>query len=228
MFPIHKDDWMFVVNKLVTSPVWLIQDKTITDGSTQGVLCFGSQAEGTDVGIDFIKLYDTEAETNAAIEADGLGEQSVARQVSWGALGTEWRGIHYQGKFRCLMGGQGWFATSLTWSPGHGDVVSDPYTMAVGMKINGSIVAVNGAVVLGSDTAQVLFIAQENDFDTNGEVEWVIRPIFEWSMEFEECQLLMTRCNMRSAIYANTLFLEKVKGKDPEDTLIERMNKNEK
>ena len=151
MFPIRKDDWMFIVDKPVTAPAWLIQNKSVTDGSTQGVLCFGSQSEGTDVGIDFIKLFDTEEEANEAINADALADQSVARQVSWGAIGSEWRGIHYKDRFRCLMGGQGWFATSLTWSPGHGDVVADPYTMAVGMMLNGSIVAVNGAVVLGSD-----------------------------------------------------------------------------
>ena len=112
---------MFVVDKTSTAPVWCIQDASITDGSTQGVLCYGSKAEGTDVGIDFIKLYETEAEAQADIDAEDLIEKSVPRQVSWAALGMEWRGVFYKERFRCLMGGQGWFAQSLTWSPGHGD-----------------------------------------------------------------------------------------------------------
>lgn len=224
MFPIHKEDWMFVVDKTSTAPVWCIQDASITDGSTQGVMCYGSKAEGTDVGIDFIKLYETEAEAQADINTEELTEKSVARQVSWAALGMEWRGVFYKERFRCLMGGQGWFAQSLTWSPGHGDVVSDPYTMAVGMNLNGSLVTVDGAVVLGSDSAQVLFIAQENGFDTDGDVQWILKPLFEWSIDFELCQLLMTRCNLRTALYANTSFLERVAGKDPEESIIERMN----
>jgi hypothetical protein len=228
MFPIHKEDWMFVVDKFSTAPVWCIQDVKVKDGSLQGVLCYGSKAEGTDVGIDFVKLFDTFAEAQADIYTEALSTTSVPRQVSWAALGMEWRGVFYKEKFRCLMGGQGWFAQSLTWSPGHGDVVSDPYTMAVGMKLNGSVVTVDDAVVLGSDTAQVLFIAQENNYDTDGDVEWICKPLFEWSIDFEQCQLLMTRCNLRTALYANTHFLEKVAGKDPEESMIERMGNEER
>lgn len=224
MFPIRKDDWMFIVDKPSSAPVWCIKDANITDGSMQGVLCYGSKADGTDVGIDFIKIYDTEVEAMADINKEDIGDKSAPFQVSWGALGMEWRGIYYKDRFRLLMGGQGWFATSLTWSPGHGDVVSDPYTMAVGVKINGHIAAVNDAVILGSDSAQVLFIAQENDLDMDGDVEWILRPLFEWAVDFEQCQLLMTRCDLRSAIYANTAFLEKIAGKDPEDSMIERIN----
>jgi hypothetical protein len=70
----------------------------------------------------------------------------------------------------------------------------------------------------------VLFIAQENGFDTDGDVQWILKPLFEWSIDFELCQLLMTRCNLRTALYANTSFLERVAGKDPEESIIERMN----
>lgn len=228
MFPIRKDDWMFIVDKPSSAPVWCIQDANITDGSMQGVLCYGSKADGTDVGIDFIKIYDTEAQALADINHEGIGDKSAPFQISWGALGMEWRGVYYKDRFRCLMGGQGWFATSLTWSPGHGDIVSDPYTMAVGVKINGHIAAVNDAVILGSDSAQVLFIAQENDLDMDGDVEWILRPLFEWAVDFEQCQLLMTRSDLRSAIYANTAFLEKIAGKDPEDSMIERINNEDR
>jgi hypothetical protein len=228
MFPIDKEDWMFIVNKTATAPVWCIQDVTVDDGSLQGVLCFGSNTDGTDVGIDFIKVYDTEDEVVADILMESLSGKSVPRQVSWAALAMEWRGIYYKDKFRCLMGGLGWFAQSLTWSPGHGDVVSDPYTMAMGMKINGVIADVDGAVILGSDSAQALFVAQENDYVVDDSMQWVCKPLFEWSIEFEFCQLLMSRCNLRNALFANTYFIEKFTGKDPEDSLIERMKNEER
>jgi hypothetical protein len=228
MFPIRKDDWMFIADKASSAPVWCIKDANVTDGSMQGVLCYGSKADGTDVGIDFIKIYDTEAEALADIDSEGIGSKSAPFQVSWGALGMEWRGIFYKERFRCLLGGQGWFATSLTWSPGHGDIVSDPYTMAVGVKINGHIATVNDAVILGSDSAQVLFIAQENDLDMDGDVEWILKPLFEWAVDFEQCQLLMSRCDLRAAIYANTAFLEKIAGKDPEESIIERISNEER
>jgi len=223
MFPIRKEDWMFIVDKPSSAPVWCIQDANITDGSMQGVLCYGSKADGTDVGIDFIKIYDTKEEALADIDAEGVSGKSAPFQVSWGALGMDWRGVYYKEHFRCLMGGLGWFAQSLTWSPGHGDVVSDPYTMAVGVKVNGHIATVNDAVILGSDSAQVLYIAQENDFDMDGDVEWVLKPLFEWSIDFQYCQTLMSRTDLRTALYANTNFLERVVGKDPEDSMIERM-----
>lgn len=228
MFPIHRDDWAYVVDKTSAALVWCIQDISVDDGSLQGVLCFGSKANGTDVGIDFIKLYDTETETLADISTESLSGISVPRQVSWAALAMDWRGIYYKEKFRCLMGGQGWSAQSLTWSPGYGDIVSDPYTMAMGLKLNGIIATVNGAVILGSDCVQALFIAQDNDCAVHDDVQWVCKPLFEWSLEFEHCQLLQSTCNLRTALLANTWFVDKCMA-DPEDVLIEKMNvKNRK
>jgi hypothetical protein len=101
--------------------------------------------------------------------------------------------------------------------------------MAVGVKVNGHIATVNDAVILGSDSAQVLFIAQENDIDVDThDVEWVLRPLFEWAVDFEQCQLLMSRSDLRSALYANTSFLEKIAGKDPEESIIARLQSEER
>lgn len=158
----------------------------------------------------------------------GFKESIVARPVTWASLGMCFRMIIYRNKMRLLMGGKGWIATSLTYTPSiNSKLICDPQTTIVVAEYKGEYLVKDDAVIIGSSMEDLMInlskaeVNIENiaDFDS---LKFSVYPL----LRFAENATLYYHGNTHSvteALMNNYSFVRSVMGGDEEDKLIAKL-----
>ena len=157
-----------------------------------------------------------------------VGEGIIARPITWASLGQCFRMIVYRNKMRLLMGGKGWIATALTYTPSRASsLICDPQTTVVVAEYKGDIITHENAIIVGTSLEDLftnLSMCEVNidNYKDMESLKFVVYPL----LKFADGETLYYHGNthsVREALMNNYGFVTEVLGGDEEDRLIAKM-----
>ena len=155
-------------------------------------------------------------------------ETVTARPITWSSLGMCFRMIIYRNKMRLLMGGKGWVANALTYTPSvNAKLICDPQTPVVVAEYKGEYIVKDDAIVVGISLEDLMInlgkaeVSVENiaDFDL---LKFSVYPL----LKFADGATLYYHGKTHSvaeALMTNYSFVRSVMGGDEEDQLIAKL-----
>jgi hypothetical protein len=160
-----------------------------------------------------------------------VGEGIIARQVTWASLGMCFRMIIYRNKMRLLMGGKGWNATALTYTPSRAaKLICDPQTTVVVAEYKGEMITINDGIIVGSsleDLFNNLSLAEVDvqKFQSMDDLKFCVYPLLKFASG-ETLYYHGNTHNVQEALMTNYNFVSEVLGGDEEDQLIAKLEED--
>lgn len=157
-----------------------------------------------------------------------VGEGIIARPITWSSLGQCFRMLVYRNKMRLLMGGKGWVASSLTYTPSlKSNLICDPQTTVVVAEYKGEILTDKESIIVGSsleDLFKNLSMCEVNvdNYKDMDNLKFVVYPL----LKFANGETLYYHGNthdVQKALMNNYGFVAEVMGGDEEDKLIAKL-----
>jgi hypothetical protein len=211
-------DWFFTLDEDPRAMCYFAEGE---DGST--LIASSGEHECIFVGDTPESLY--EQVENVRGQFNG---SIVARHITWASLGMCFRMIIYRNKMRLLMGGKGWMATSITYTPSlNSKIISDPQTIVLVAEYNGKCLVKDEAVIIGSNLEDLMtnlskaeiHVETLADFD---QLKFVSYPLLKFAGG-EIVYYHGNTHNVQEALMKNYSFVSSVLGGDEEDKLIQKM-----
>ena len=157
-----------------------------------------------------------------------IGEGIIARPITWASVGQCFRMLVYRNKMRLLMGGKGWVASCLTYTPSlKSKLICDPQTTVGVAEYKGELLTSQKAIIVGSsleDLFKNLSMCEvnvENYKDMNN-LKFVVYPLLKFA-DGETLYYHGTIHNVQEALMNNYGFVAEVLGGDEEDRLIAKL-----
>lgn len=157
-----------------------------------------------------------------------IGEGIIARPITWASVGQCFRMLVYRNKMRLLMGGKGWVASCLTYTPSlKSKLICDPQTTVVVAEYKGELLTSQKAIIVGSsleDLFKNLSMCEvnvENYKDMNN-LKFVVYPLLKFA-DGETLYYHGNIHNVQEALMNNYGFVAEVLGGDEEDRLIAKL-----
>lgn len=211
-------DWFFTVDEDPRGMCYFAEGE---DGST--LIAGTGDHECVFVGDTPELLYEQVEKVRGAFK-----ENIIARQITWSSLGQCFRMIIYRNKMRLLMGGKGWVASAITYTPSvNSKLICDPQTTIVVAEYKDEQLVKDDAIVVGTSMEDLMINlgkAEVNveamvDFD---KLKFVVYPL----LKFADGATLYYHGKTHSvteALMQNYSFVRSVMGGDEEDKLIAKL-----
>jgi hypothetical protein len=157
-----------------------------------------------------------------------IGEGIISRPITWASVGLCFRMLIYRNKMRLLMGGKGWVASSITYTPSlKSKLICDPQTTVVVAEYNGEMLTNQQAIIVGSSLEDLFknLSMCEVDVDKYKDIhnlKFVVYPLLKF-MDGETLYYHGNTHNVQEALMSNYGFLTEVLGGDEEDKLIAKI-----
>jgi hypothetical protein len=148
--------------------------------------------------------------------------------ICWQTLGSYARGIQLDGEFLCVCGGMGWVATALTWTP-TSNLVSDPFTLAVGCRKQGKWVTdKDGNPIISQDVPGLLAGITMCGVESPkpDACEFITKTFMDWASDYTYLTYEGKSHDIRHCIMAHPWTQDVVFGKDPEESILDRLGDN--
>lgn len=223
--PIKRDAWNYDVDAAPHTQVYIICRES-KNKNVFSALCVGSDE------VSFVLASTTleGAEKMLAETIENQGIEDIAIEaLSWQTLGYYARGLKIDGEFVCLSGGNGWVASALHWTP-TSNLCSDPYTLAVGCRVNGSWVTDKiGNPIINQDVPGLLAGIGCCDVEcpSPSSAEFVTRTFFEWGADYTYLNYEGRIYDIKSSLILHPATQDAVFGTDPEEGLLNRLGVND-
>lgn len=214
-------DWCFILDEDPRAMCYFAEGN---DGST--LIASSGEHECIFVGDTPELLYEQVENVRGKFDSN-----IVARHITWSSIGMCFRMIIYRNKMRLLMGGKGWMATSITYTPSaNSQIISDPQTTVIVAEYNGEALVKDDAVIVGSNLEDLMTglsraevnIETLSDFNL---LKFVVYPL----LKFAGGGLVYyhgNTHNVQEALMKNYSFVRSVLGGDEEDKLIQKMKED--
>ena len=214
-------DWFFTVDE---DPRGLCYVAEGEDGST--LIAGTGEHECVFVGDTPELLYEQVEQVRGT-----FNEAITARPITWASLGMCFRMLIYRNKMRLLMGGKGWVASALTYTPSvNSKLICDPQTSIVVAEYKGECIIKDDAIIVGTTMEDLMInlgkaeVNVENiaDFDL---LKFSVYPL----LKFADGATLYYHGQTHSvteALMTNYSFVRSVMGGDEEDKLIAKLEED--
>lgn len=222
--PITRDNWTYDSPAPPHHKVWIIC-RTDTEATTFSALCTGDEE------ISFVVALSTKEkadERHAQLE-EPERSMTYVESICWHTLGSYARGIQLDGEFLCVCGGMGWVATSLTWTP-TSNLVGDPFTLAVGCRVDGRWVKdKEGNPIISTDVPGLLAGMTTCGVESPkpDDCEFVTKTFLDWASDYTYITYEGKTHDIRRALLSHPWTQEMLFGKDPEESILDRLGDND-
>jgi len=189
--------------------------------NTFSALCVGDES------VSFVVASTTIEKALARQEQmeDSERNETYVESICWQTLGSYARGIQLDGEFVCLCGGAGWIATALQWTP-NANLVGDPFTLAVGCRVNGKWFSdERGYPFISSDVPGLLAGIKSCTVESPkpDDCEFVTRTFLDWASDNNYVIVEGTAYDIRHAMLSHPWTQEMLFGKDPEEAILGKL-----
>lgn len=158
----------------------------------------------------------------------GFNDTITARPITWASLGMCFRMILYRNKMRLLMGGKGWVATGLTYTPSvNSKLICDPQTKILVAEYKGEPIVKGDAIVIGSSLEDLMLNLSKCEISIEKFADFNLLKFCAYPLlKFAEGATLYYHGkthNVTEALATNYSFMREVFGGDEEDQLIAKL-----
>lgn len=155
-------------------------------------------------------------------------EAIIARPITWSSLGQCFRMIVYRNKMRLLMGGKGWIASSLTYTPStKSKLICDPQTTVVAAEYKGELITHDKAIIVGTSLEDLFTNLSQCEVNVDNykdmdNLKFVVYPLLKFADGTTVYYHGVTH-DVQQALMNNYGFVSEVLGGDEEDQLIAKL-----
>ena len=157
-----------------------------------------------------------------------FNDSITARPITWASLGMCFRMIIYRNKMRLLMGGKGWVANALTYTPSvNSKLICDPQAAIVVAEYKGEFIVKDDSVVVGSTLEDLMTNLGKAEISVDNITDFELLKFSVYPLlKFADGATLYYHGNTHSvteALMTNYDFVRSVMGGDEEDKLIAKL-----